>query len=48
LQEGGLGRKQCLDCEIIKVVKYKIRRKKGLQRKKKGMNFTTRGASKVV
>ena len=35
MQEGVLGRKQCFDCEIIEVMKYKIKRKKGLQRKKK-------------
>ena len=35
MQEEGLGRKQCFDCEIIEVMKYKIKRKKGLQRKKK-------------
>jgi hypothetical protein len=48
LQEGRLGRKQCFDCEIIEVMKYKIKRKKGLQRKKIGMGFSTRGASKGV
>ena len=35
MREGGLGRKQCFDCEIIKVMKYKIKRKKVLQRKKR-------------
>ena len=35
MQEGVLGRKQCFDCEIIEVMKYKIKRKKVLQRKKR-------------